>query len=536
MNTKISEYKKPKALVNIATLLVLLLTSETHAIAMKADFNGDGFEDLVVAVPSEDLGGKMNAGAVKIVYGRANGTMPSTAKVDYLHQAKSGVSGIHLKGVVEAYDHFGSAVAVGDFNHDNYDDLAIGTATEDVGSTTDAGLVNIVYGSANGLVARNNHMLNFQKFENGIHMRKGSQFGTALAVGDYNGDNIEDLAVSYLPTSTEYGSGNINRGGGVIVFFGNTSMGLINGEVALTTTRIRGAFNVTKDAFGKTLASGDLNDDGYDELIVGNPYYIGGGVSSGSINIAWGAADWRNNLPELIQVLPDTNDQHGRFGAALAVGNFDHDSHAELAVGMPDSGLGGKSMSGAVIVLDLLNNGQFTQESFYQSKSFIPGSSEKGERFGGSLTTADFNGDGYDELAIGIPLESKERWYWSDIKSHGAVAVLYGAQRGLYRSEIWHQGTYKVDGGVENFDSFGRTLSTGDFNNDGKADLLVGVPGESVGSTQGAGVVQFIWGGSTGLTATIPGKQLFHQGSFQGQGFGTSESEYRDNFGGTLLH
>ena len=528
MKIEMSTYKKSNVLLNITTLVGLLLTSGTHAGAMKADFNGDGFEDLVVSVPYEDIEGKLNAGAVKVVYGRADGTMPSTAKVAYLHQAKSGLSGINLKGYPEAYDYFGLTVAVGDFNHDNYDDLAIGSPLEDIGNVTNAGLVNIVYGSANGLIKTNNHWLNLDEYENGIHMHTGSQFGNALAVGDYNGDNIDDLAVSYLPTYT----GNINENGDVLVFFGNTAQGLESAETAATTAHIS---DVMKSFSGNTFASGDLNADGYDELVVGNPYNVVGGVRSGSINIAWGAADWRDNRPVFTQVIPNQSEEHSHFGASLAIGNFDSDIQDELAVGMPDSEMGGKSFSGAVAVLNLQSNGQFTQEYFYQSQSFISGSSEVADRFGSSLAAADFNGDGYDELAVGIPGESKERWYWTDIKNHGAVVVLKGSQYGLYRGRLWDQGTSQIAGGIEAYDSFGRALSTGDFNNDGKADLLIGVPGESVGSTGGAGAIQFVWGASNGLTATIPGKQLFHQGSFSGVGFGSAENEYRDSFGDILL-
>ena len=114
--------------------------------AMPFDFDGDGYSDLAVGVPGEDLRGKSDVGAVQVLYGSASGV---TARDQLWHQGRRGV-----KGALEKGDRFGTTVASGDFDADGYADLAIGIPLEDVGRTKDAGVVQVLYGSASGLTAR----------------------------------------------------------------------------------------------------------------------------------------------------------------------------------------------------------------------------------------------------------------------------------------------------------------------------------------------------------------------------------------------
>src|SRR5215216_4169956 len=138
--------------------------------------------------PGRVTGTITNAGAVTVLYGSATGLSGSGAQV--FSQDSPGVL-----GAAEAEDGFGSALGVGDFDNDGADDLAIGVPSEGFGAISQAGAVNLLYGSGSGLTATAN-----QQFLQGVGgvlgtAELGDEFGFALATGDYNNDTFADLAV-----------------------------------------------------------------------------------------------------------------------------------------------------------------------------------------------------------------------------------------------------------------------------------------------------------------------------------------------------
>src|SRR5207244_3597033 len=94
------------------------------------DFNGDGYGDLGVGVPGEGVGTAAAAGAVNVLYGTASGLTADFSEL--WHQSRPSVA-----DSVEADDHFGAAIATGDFDGDGYDDLAVGVPDENVGTIAD---------------------------------------------------------------------------------------------------------------------------------------------------------------------------------------------------------------------------------------------------------------------------------------------------------------------------------------------------------------------------------------------------------------
>ena len=156
------------------------------------DFNNDGFEDLAIGVGDEDVGEEANAGAVNVVYGGPDGLAARGNQI--WHQDSEGIA-----GEAENLDLFGRAVAAGDFNNDGFDDLAIGVTGEDLGGVilgdSGAGAVNVIYGFRGGLFAPGNQI--WHQDSDGIagQAEAGDNFGQALAAGDFNDDDLEDLAI-----------------------------------------------------------------------------------------------------------------------------------------------------------------------------------------------------------------------------------------------------------------------------------------------------------------------------------------------------
>ncbi|HIF96279.1 MAG TPA: hypothetical protein EYQ54_04505, partial [Myxococcales bacterium] len=170
---------------------------------------------------------------------------------------------------------------------------------------------------------------------------------------------------------------------------------------------------------------------------------------------------------------PEKNDG---FGSSLAAGNFDGDRYDDLVVGVPNEAIGAIGAAGMVNVLYGTSSGPTGSGSqgWHQDSPGIPGGCEANDRFGSALTTGDFNGDTFMDLAIGVEGEDA---------SGGAVNIIHGGSSGLspFRPQLWHQGLSSIPGGIEAGDFFGSSLAAGDFNNDGRADLAIGIYREDLG-------------------------------------------------------
>ena len=199
-----------------------------------------------------------------------------------------------------------------------------------------------------------------------------------------------------------------------------------------------------------------------------------------------------------------------------AKGDFDGDNVVELVASAPETDCN----KGAVYVLV----GAGGSVSWTEDSSGVLGTASCGNYFGAALAVGDFNGDGYDDLAIGTPGGSD-----SGATASGSVHVLYGSLNGLTETgdQIWHQDTSGIEGVAEADDQLGSALATGDFNCDGYDDLAVGTPGEAVGSTAEAGAVNVIFGRASGLSTL---NSIWYQGS--GGADGTPEAY--DYFGAAV--
>jgi disulfide bond formation protein DsbB len=216
--------------------------------------------------------------------------------------------------------------------------------------------------------------------------------------------------------------------------------------------------------------------------------------------------------------------------AAPRLTDFNGDGFADLAVGVVAESVevrGGVFNAGAVQVLYGSPSGLTRIDQFWTQDATGTDPSEMADGFGASVATGDFNGDGFTDLAVGVPAEDVGAF----TGDAGAVNVLYGSRIGLTedRAQFWTQDSPGVLDIAEGGDAFGASLAGGDFNGDGRSDLAVGVPYEAVGATsQGAGAVNVLYGSSTGLSAT--GNQFWTQDS---PGIADS-AERGDNFGWSL--
>jgi hypothetical protein len=440
------------------------------------DFDGDTFPDLAVGVPHKRVNNHYNAGEVHILYGSSSRLTATDNQV--WQQGNAG-----LVDAAEDADEFGSALAAGDFNGDGRDDLAVGIPYEDVGTLNSAGAVQILYGSAGGLTATGNQFWHQNSTDVEGTAEESDHFGYALAAGDFNGDGRDDLAVGVPDEDV----GTINNTGVVNVLYGSGS-GLTAAGDQMWAQGSGGLVNAAEenDTFGKALAAGDFNGDGRDDLAVGVPGEdVGTTNYAGAVHVVYGSANglaatnnylWYQN----VSGMEDTSEANDLFGWALAAGNFNGDSRDDLAVGVPGEAIGNIS-AGAVHVLYGSASGlsAATNKLWHQDVLGVADVAEGGDQFGYALAAGDFNGDGRDDLAVGVPDEGTDA---PKVMYAGAVNVLYGSASGLTSTgnQIWYQDSPGILDKSEESDQFGYALAAGDFNHGGAADLAVGVPYENI--------------------------------------------------------
>lgn len=396
-------------------------------------------------------------------------------------------------GALETGDFFGGAVACGDFNGDGFDDVATGSPFEKIGaSTNQGGAVCVNYGSTFGVTWLGARVL--LPTDGGYSNSSTAQMGYALAVGNFNNDAYDDLAVG-LPAATVSGQASA---GMVFVYLGGAS-GLSATAIPLTQTAFGGIIEAN-DRFGAALATGHLATDAYADLAIGSPGENGG---AGAVYVIFGYASGVNTNQTLALDSADigvTAQANAGLGSAVAIGNIRAGFYEELIVGAPNADVGIIQNTGTVHVVTGTSSGLNTGSvqhwditatgDFYQTDSL----------FGFCFAVGDFygDGDGTKDLAIGIP---------GMFDSAGRVLIARGNPAGNPTFPTVVEQYDSLGGGPGTIDEpndfFGLSLAAGDFDGDGIDDLAVGAPGESdvnLGDDgQNMGWVQIFKGRATGF-------------------------------------
>ncbi|MEU0144531.1 FG-GAP repeat protein [Streptomyces sp. NPDC006288] len=436
----------------------------TYADDRNCDFDGDGYDDVLTGAPGGSDGGKQGAGYVTVQYGSASG-MGTAAGIPRGRTAVFAQSTPGVPGTAEAGDGFGTAVATGDVDADGYDDAIIAAPGEDEGQVTDAGRVAVLHGSKDGLTAARSATLRSAapeanaRFGLAVAAARlgGATPGDDLAVADRRGADLFTYdagslrATGRLDTAGVPGresirpasltTGNYDGDGYADLIVSGRSLEE-DGRAwsAVVMGGADGPVYARDLAGGTATASGDIDNDGYDDLVYGRPDRPEDGnepLTGGSVGVYLGSARGMADVDELgtpAQVwtqdtagVPGTAELGDGFGADVSLADIDGDGHADLAVGVPGEDVGTVADAGGIRLLRGSAAGLTAAgaKSFDQNSAGVPGTAEKGDRWGGQVRLADTDADGRSELLAAAPGENTSDGvvWWLPASAAGTVST-----------------------------------------------------------------------------------------------------------------
>lgn len=420
------------------------------AVNTAGDVNGDGFADVLVGAPILSDSGLTDAGQMALYTGAPDLPTP-TGEAEWRLNG-SGISG------------FGwSFEMAGDVNGDGYTDAILGAPG--------ANRVFVYHGSASGLSLTAAVTLT---------MAGATDFGYSVgAAGDVDGDGYGDVIIgeASFPNTTE-GTGR------ALVYRGSPGGVDASSPWTLDNPSATGA----DDRFGWSVATaGDVNGDGYSDVMVGAPLAENGGA----VYVYYGQEGDLSTTPDWSA---ENSGVAIRLGHSVATaGDVNGDGYADVMMGAPSDANGGAVLvfHGSPTGLDTGSRPAGTPDN--ADWSIVPGDPLAGNDFGQTVSTAgDVNGDGYSDVVVnarGVRHNPNDGLV-------GKVYAFYGSAGGLRNDGAADWEVDVVMGG----NPISRMVNTaGDVNNDGYADVIIGA---DVRQTINGKAALYL-GSSTGLDTAV---------------------------------
>ena len=364
-------------------------------VVASGDVNGDGYDDILIGAPDADPGGRLSAGETYVIFGGSS--PPSTIDLS-TQSADITVSGD------DKLDNCGQAVTSGDVNGDGYDDIIIGAYNASPPGRKHGGETYVVFGSSPSSPVTID--LSSESADITVYGEDANDYcGYAVASGDVNGDSYDDLIIGAYRADPVGGA----DAGEAYVFFGSNfpsppySIDLNFQSADITV------YGADMEYWcGSTLDSGDINGDGYADLIIAaygaDP---AGRVDAGETYVLFGfSSTWPGNFiidlsTESANMTVFGDEASSYSGYAVASGDVNGDAYDDLIIGAYGADPGGRIGAGETYVLFGSSNPSSTIDLSTQSADIILCGDDDVDESGYAVASEDVNGDGYDDIIIG---------------------------------------------------------------------------------------------------------------------------------------
>lgn len=574
-----------------------------YSVSTAGDLNGDGYSDVIVGAP-QAASGQSGEGLVYVYYGSSTGIPAAPSVILQVNQVDA---------------QFGYSVdGAGDVNNDGYSDLLVGAPTwENDVATNKEGAMFVFHGSATGVsttpavilqpnatdnymgysvaclgdingdgysdVGAGGYLAAYPQFNEGVawiflgsasgvnpafrhrleRNQGAAQFGGSIsAAGDVNGDGFNDVIIGAHKFELTPGCPTINTcdDGGIFIYHGSANA--LGAGANPNPATIFNTAGYSIHTGWSVSTAGDVNGDGYSDVIVGDwRDEIGSETSEGTAFIFHGSPTGVNTVPATIIEGNQVNAKLGR--SVSTAGDVNGDGYADVIIGAQGYSNGQTFEGAAFVHLGSATGVSSSAYLRYEGNGISFGMGE-------SVSTAgDVNGDGYSDMIVGVPGQNRARIYfggtsnvsatpsfirlsgmagahlgWSvanagDVNGDGYTDAIFGAPDGALGQPgeglaYVHYGSATGLSPVPNVTlqvnvnnaAFGKCVaSAGDVNGDGYADVIVGAPG-----APGGGAAYIFNGSPAGLNPTIalqlngsPGSgfatSVFTAGDLDGDGF-----------------
>jgi hypothetical protein len=402
-----------------------------RSVGTAGDVNGDGFDDVIMGADFYDNGQTDEGGA--LVYQGGPLGLPGTPN----WTAESNQFGAL----------FGYSVATaGDVNGDGFDDVIVGALSYDNGQT-DEGRAFVYHGSVSGLSATPNWTAESDQ--------ASAVFGGAVSTaGDVNGDGFDDVIVG----ASIFDNGQTDEGR-VFVYHGSVSGLSATPNWTAESDQVSAWFGIS------VATAGDVNGDGFDDVIVGAQLYDNGQTDEGGAFAYQGSASGLSATPNWTAESNQADAYTGRSVGTAGDVNGDGFDDVIVAAFFYDNG---QTDEGRAFVY------QGSASGLSVTPDWTAESNQAGAGLGfeeGVDTAGDMNGDGFDDVIVGAP------WYDEGQQDEGAVFVFRGSSSGLSTTP-----RNRAEGNQRSA-GMGSVGTAGDVNGDGYAEMIVGAPFYDHGET-----------------------------------------------------